>query len=86
MIDRTAIDEEVLELWESQRLLISLKQVSGKAFVDARKWIAFENAYRPKSGLMLSFEHWPIAMKKIQEMLDRHIEKLWKLSALKHFL
>lgn len=59
MIDNQAVCEKEVDMkWESQKLLITLKQLHGKSYVDVRKWIQFENGYRPRHGLMLEKDQW----------------------------
>ena len=80
-IDSSAIEEIVLgkeefDTWDSQRLVIGFKSITGKLFLDARKWNYNRDSnppgYRPRDGLMMRIDHWPIVIQKIQEMLDKN--------------
>lgn len=73
MIDTGAIDEKVLELWPKQKLVIALKMLEGRAYIDVRKWIEVDGKLTPRKGIMLSVEHWPHVIKEVQAMLDSHM-------------
>ena len=78
MLDDHAIDEIVVQFdgWKSQKMVVALKSLEGKQFIDARKWVRSEDGstMRPNKGIMLSVKDWPKAIEMIQEMLARHIK------------
>lgn len=76
MIDSQAIDEilDQFEGWNSQKIVVALKSLEGKMFIDVRKWIDIKGEMRPSKGLMLSVNHWPKAIKMIETIISRHVD------------
>ena len=77
MIDNTALSERVIESpGEKQLFIAALKRMSGKTFIDVRKW--HDNPWGkgkfPGKGIMLRVEQWPEVIKAIQAMLDESQE------------
>ena len=73
IIDDQSISEiEVENLWPNQKMIVALKTLSGKMFIDARKWTKTQTGYSPGKGLMLHVEHWPLVTQKIQEMIAQN--------------
>lgn len=74
MIDHTAICEEIYQnpSWITQRVMICLKQVPGKLFIDIRKWTDKNGKLQPSKGIMLSVDDWPPIISMIQKMIEKN--------------
>ena len=77
MIDNTSLDEVSWhpDEWKSQTLNLSVKNLDGHIFLDARKW--FKNMdsskeWRMSKGLMLQVGHWLEVLPLIQELAEKH--------------
>ena len=72
MIDNHAVSEIEYrnESWNSQVVLISLKQVDGRNYVDVRKWHGYGGQLVASKGMMLRFDDWIPIMKHIQATID----------------
>ena len=69
MIDYGSIEQTTLKLWPKQELIVSLKSLEGKLFIDARKWAMLGDTMRPGKGLMLDLECWPKVIEAVNAML-----------------
>lgn len=75
MLDEKAVSEVVLsfEGWNTQKLVIALKNLDGKMFIDARKWLVDESKglkTPTKKGLSLEVRDWKLAIEEINKVLS----------------
>lgn len=72
MIDNVALSEEVYAnpRWNTQRVLVSVKQAAGKLYVDCRKWTEKNGTLAPSKGIMLALEDWTGVIPLIQRAVE----------------
>ena len=76
MINDKALVEQLVEFegWSNQKLVIALKQIDGKFFIDMRKWIEQGSSYYPtKKGITLEIAHWNEAIKHLNEIASANV-------------
>lgn len=77
MINDKAISEKVVhfEGWNSQILIVALKSIDGKMFIDVRKWIEKgDQNIASRKGITLELAHWIEAIKQINEVIGANME------------
>ena len=73
MVDDRALKEVIVEFigWNTQKLVLAVKSVDGKLFLDVRKWYFYENA-KPsptKKGLMIGLSDWNKVIESIKALI-----------------
>ena len=79
MVDDRALKELIVEFvgWDTQKLVLAIKNIEGRLFLDVRKWYFYNNATpRPtKKGMMLEFKDWRIVIEHIKSLISEEYKQ-----------
>lgn len=73
-----AIESKEVELGKGVKLVVSVKLLENKKFLDVRKWYMYPNQteYMPsRKGLMMAFEDWKKVLPRVKELLEEYADK-----------
>ena len=72
------IDSKTFSLGDIAQVNVSVKSVSGKLFLDVRKWYKFSNVgnyIATKKGCMLDLEQWKEIIPAMKAFIDQYETK-----------